>query len=274
MQTKNKKALSNIILISLIISIIGMLVILISFNQYFNFIKEESSKKECSILFSQIKGKPTFYNQENFKPNIKLINLISKKCPYDDKKQTNKNNLKNIQNVITNCYEKTNFGSDILNSQSYGTSICLFCGRILIENQINNFDEKLSKQIKQNKKLFKNSTQIINLNSKYLDSKILKKNIEKNSYISVFYHIEKEELNSSIFLKTKSKLINYFSKKSQTFQLGNYYLNRITKKLESFGGIFLVYDINYNNQKKINIEKQNNQILKNCDILIIPQNSN
>jgi hypothetical protein len=230
------KSITNSSIILLIVGLIFLIIAssfiqnIINGGQYYNDINL------CKDFFSKINGNSIYFKKENgkYKPNEKLINIIETICPSKKIEINSNNDLKRVSELILNCHYEFNKGEDIFRGKFEETSICVYCGKINIKNNLNlnSPGETIIKNLKENDKYYDliTSQTSINLNENFISNDNYLNHIFKESNnLFLFYQIKSKkldpqeniikktinEINSeySEYLKSDNKIINYFSKK-------------------------------------------------------------
>jgi len=262
-------------IISVIISIVTLLLLI---PIMLNFLEEgdyQTSTIACSNFFQNIDGKPMFFTNEldNFDPS--LITGIAGSCPSKTVQVTNKD-VTNAVSLIKDCWFKSGLGADIFAANSKGLGICLYCGTIISDEEIVNFNELLKAELKLEKdsSLFKNNSQIINLNPIFLDS--LPSSINEDKFIQVFYYTyrpeypNRDKLTFTNFLRDTigTSFSKFVGSTSSYGSIINYYVSSST--IESFGGVLVDTQIN-NNDKNLD-DTKNIISYRDCTVIIPDKN--
>ncbi len=138
---KGNVVYSKILLIIIAIFSFIVLVIFISFQ--IGDSKYESSLIECNFFVDNMKPDETFFNRLT-EPKGILIKTLAGTCPSKTIEIRNKN-VEPLAELSKDCYYKMANGRDIMAANSYGKSICVFCGFAKAENDISDLGSKLEK---------------------------------------------------------------------------------------------------------------------------------
>lgn len=279
---KNKKAFSQYFIVSLIIVIITLILLLFYINSNINNFRYRQSLNECNIFFNNIKGKPLYFGNKLDEIQISLINSISKLCPSKTIK-VSENKIKDAAKLIDDCAYKTGVGVNFLGSNLRGESICIYCGKIITENEILDFKKKLSNELKKEQYIHifdkndKNSRSTINLNEVFLgENGAIPSKISKDMSASVFYYIEAPKFPSTdrtTFLTFLSdfygtKLSKLVGEQGSVFSFGNWFLNQKTPDyFDVYSGILVTHQ----SEKEIEFGDTNNLVKFRDCYTIIPE---
>lgn len=187
MQMKNKKAITVMSIITLILGVITLILGISLVSDVTTNAKYSASILECKTIFDDIKGKPTYWNDKDTKL-FALTNLVSNSCPSKDV-EVSKNIIEPAAELIEDCFKKTGTGVDIMGANSQNKNVCLFCGFIKSQSELNNFDEKLIIELEKEKyNILKEETQTTNTNQYFLYNKeFIPKSITKDKPLAVIY---------------------------------------------------------------------------------------
>ena len=279
---RTKKALVNWQIILVILAVITFIIIFFWAKDALDDSRYETSLFECNQLLSSAVSTPmsslTFF--KDGEPRLDFINAIETKCPSKEI-SISKNNIDDAADLVYDCWQKTGKGVEILNSNSYGESICLFCGYIKSDDTISNFDEKFKEEIK-NKKyqdLFQSSSQILSLNNDTLLD-LLPKNLDSENPILIMYFIYKPEYEGSSFADTtfhlaKDKVLNFITSFGGSVAAVTKMID--SNDVQSLGGIYLQSWSNADTSKDFSKANQLTVAQKNskipCKTFIIPNDN-
>ncbi len=180
---KNKKSIHWSNINSLIIGIITLIIL----SVYINNLIEESNYKNsiliCSSSFKEISGKNSFFDSGGINNNF--VKLISNNCP---SKTIEDSSIRDSVDLVLDCYYKTNKGNNIFANSAIGETICLYCGDLKFNKDIENFNKKFINELKKRKINF-SEQETKNLNQYFLlNEYLLPKNIKKGDILIVNYY--------------------------------------------------------------------------------------
>jgi hypothetical protein len=96
-----------------------------------------------------------------------------------------------VADLIEDCWRKSGAGADIMPSGAHDMNLCVVCGSVEAKGEIENFREKVLKELNKSEFVFDSDTQTTNLNEALFKSNYLPDTLEKGDKMSVFYYIEK-----------------------------------------------------------------------------------
>ncbi len=289
---KNKKALSMTFVVTLIISIVFLLIFYSYQSGILKTAQYESKILECETFMNGVEGKALFFSNDLSKPTFTLLNSISQICPLKTE-EISKNSLDSASELVQNCYREGGSGVDIMGANSNGNNICIFCGFLESKEEIENVNEKLVEEFKdeKNKKLFEDK-ETSNLNKYFLnEEQNIPNSISQNNPIAVIYISHKieeyksdakdnflfDDLNrdaDEIYESTKTEVSKLFGEMSPTL---NQFLS--SANTQTLTGVYL-QSWDYDNHIKDLVEKEsptinpsNYPLNINCQNLVIPINS-
>jgi hypothetical protein len=283
---KNKKGLSWIIVVLLIVSLTAFIVIFLYSTNIIGQSTYESDILKCSILFSQIQGKPKFFSNELDEPTLEFERLTSNSCPSKDIKIT-ENSAKNSAELVQDCWAKTGKGVDFFGANTNDLSICVYCGRIQSKDNIEDFNSKFNEIIIDEKyqSLFE-ETEIINSNENFIKNPSnIPSKVNQDTSIGVFYFAYKPKIEclsdeGFSFTGCKEKLQISFSKFVGNFggwfTTGAYLTSSGEESYRPTTGI-LLGSIDENKENKfvensVPIGDKGDKQLE-CDLLIVPNDN-
>ena len=143
---KNKKASQQFRIVSLILVIIFLSMMLFYSNNVLADASYQSSILECGNLFKNLDNSKAFFGEDLNKPSKKLFDAVSGICEAKDV-EVSKKSVKNAGSLVNDCHRKTGEGLNIFNEIEEGVSVCVYCGLIKSDDEIDNFNELFSKEL-------------------------------------------------------------------------------------------------------------------------------
>lgn len=279
----NSKAITTFVLVIIITSVITLLIIFLYSSTLIGESKYESSLMQCSILFNQINGKPNFFGNELNEPSEEFKTMLSKTCSSKEYKIT-KNSVVNAGQLVQDCWAKTGKGVDFFGANTNDLSICVYCGKVKTNDNINDFNTQFTNEINKEKytSLFE-ETEMINSNENFLKNPSnLPTSIDRDNSIGVFYFAYRPKIeclgNDGLsFEACKEQLQITFSKFigsfGNWFTTGAYLTSSGEEAYRPTAGI-LLGKIEENKENKfvenrVPISSDNSKSLE-CDLLIVP----
>jgi competence protein ComGC len=199
MMIKNKKAISLMFVVLLIISIVFLLMGLIFQSTILKESKYQTNIAECQTFLNSVNGKALFFGNGFDSPTFTLTNSISEICVSKDV-EVSKNNLNSAKELIQSCYAQGGEGTDFMGANSNGQNVCIFCGFIKAQEEIPNFNDKLVNGFKDKKfDNFFEEKETTNLNEYlYNDSNNLPESLQEGDRLAVIYFSHKQEYKSEV----------------------------------------------------------------------------
>lgn len=255
---KQKKSNTNMILVSVILSILTLLIVITIYFNISNDLKINNQAKTCSQFLTNINAfQKTYFGSNKNLPNLELKKTIENVC---FKKNINDKNINQINNLIENCWIQAGSGINFL--ANYKGSICILCGQIQTKNPTKLKTKYLQNTNKLNPNL-KKEIEGTNLN-KYT---LFQENFFPNSNkINIIYYIEQKQ-NPNSLTKTTQQINQKIKEQFYKFQILELFSNipntlQTTKNSNYVSAIILSEE----NNKTIKI---NNKQIK-CNYLYIP----
>lgn len=187
---KNKKADTKT---TIIIGLILAIAVLVIFSNWMisnsKVARYETSIMECNRFFNNI---PTSFFDNDGNPKSEFYDTVEKLCP--SKSEEVGSNVRNVADLVSDCYMKAGNGVDFYSELSDDQSICLYCGKVTTKDTIEDFDEKFLKAINEDRysNLFDISVESVNTNMIYLNDSInIPKTLEEDKSVGVFYYLVK-----------------------------------------------------------------------------------
>ncbi len=239
----NKKAIANWIIITTIISLIFLLTYSYYINDFITNSKYETSKIQCSQIFNLINKNPnTYFIGDRGKLNLEKI--LTNNCDSGEYEIENEK-IQNAKKAILDCFQKTSNQINIIpSSQTSVRTICLQCGIINTNEKIENFNEKLLNELKEEtKKLTTSKDSAKNLNEIFLlNEMVIPETINEDEKIILTYFITKVssyEDEKTKFEKIKNLIdtgINLFSSQAENVITGMSLLKISKSNSNNFNG--------------------------------------
>lgn len=281
MYKKNSKGITWPILIGIILAIIVFIIIVFFTNASAKESEYQTSILTCQKFIKSIEGKPAYFTDKYNEFTKTLIDSIAKICPYKNTQISSKN-IDPALTLIKDCYAKTAKGYDFLPNSATNMSLCIYCGRIQIKDDIDNLKEQFDHKLQEDKykDLLNSDSQAINLNPVLFDS--IPQNIDSSEDITLFYYITNPPLRDEN-TDTTTWLANNIGRPlsniiGSTSNIGSkinyYYLNNkfVGKIVETYSGIIITTQIKYDDTNEKEFENIQNQISKKDCFVIIPDN--
>jgi len=246
MKHSKKAGLMNNKIIAIVISVLTLLIIIGSITEILpSNTNYQQSILGCSQFLDQVDGKPMFFDIGMDKPTIKFIDATKSYCPSGEYKISEDEIFKGAK-LIDDCWEKAARGENILGRNVQESNVMLYCGDLIIKEDIDGFGEKLREKIDEKKYDLFNQDESVNLNNLTLSKDILSKTIgdvKEDEKISVFYNIyvnQSAEFSFNRWMSMSAGLIGGVP------LLISYELT--TSEFDSYSGIVLVKEL----EKQIN----------------------
>ncbi|MFW6285788.1 MAG: hypothetical protein ACOC16_01295 [Nanoarchaeota archaeon] len=270
----NKKCISLYFLVILIVSLVSLVVLIFFITSVMEDSKYDNSIIECQSFLKGIHGQTTYFGEHynSFQP--KLINSIATLCSLKQV-EIDDENIKLAVDLVEDCWRKSGPGKDILPQGAHEMNLCILCGEIEAMEDVNDFDERLNRELDKNDYIFSNDIESINLNKPLFKSNYLPSKLEKNQKISVFYYIEKpyikpENINfKTYFDDTLGRTLRDFIGSSQRGKiLNNILLNDVLvgEFVSTYAGVVLTSNKEYDLSDFDNI--QHNIDYRDCFVII------
>lgn len=269
--SKNKKALSMMMIIALMISSITLVILFLYINSQVENYRYSESIIACSFLFKNIDGKPTYFGSGLDTISPKLIDEIAKQCSSKKIEITSKS-INSAAELISNCYAKTGSGEDIFGANVKNQKVCLYCGEIKAKEDIINFRTKLNTELKKPKysSIYSKESEIENYNE--FNMQLVPKDLKTGESTTVFYYVYRTDIAKNadfktfakdMYLSSLSKLVGDIGPISTTL---NFYASE--NVLKTYGGIILTKTIE--NKDETDLKQFTNSISKEDCTVIIP----
>lgn len=192
LRTNKNASLIHSNIVFLILAIITILLIISTVNIYFQSSEYAQSNLACNLFFKNIEGKSAYWGPNTDTLQIKLINGIENLC---SSKEVNidEKSISDAAQIVKDCWFKTAEGVDIFGNNVRGQGICVYCGRIIVGEDIENFNELFENELKKEryKNLFSRNTDAINMNARFM--KLVPEMLEKGDNLDVFYYTYQPE---------------------------------------------------------------------------------
>jgi len=272
----NKKALSMISIVFLLIAIFTLLFLLNLTYSKFNNNTYDLSISSCALTFKNAHGKLIFYNKEG-KINSNLINLLAISCPSKSinvkEKEINK-----VSDLILDCFDKSSKGLDIFPNKVKDDGICLYCGTVKTPNEISDFSGKLNENLKKKKYkslFYTNLSSSVNLNEIYLSKSNIPNSISSQRDMAIYYYIYKpqfpknQDITFSTYLKDEV-LGGALNKISDLGNVPSSISNLIYPKLtQTYSGVIIADQKEYHDGEILN--KDRSSLAKKSCTIVTPK---
>lgn len=249
---KNKKGITWVYLTAIIISIVTLMLIAFYINSITNSWNYESSIQECSFLMKNSHDNKGFFGNNLNRIELTFSRTVSEVCSAKDI-EVNSRSISRASNLINDCHVKFGSGTDFLGNGVRGESVCIYCGRIKVREDIDDFSTKLIENLnKSHPKLNSKETQIINLNDAFLFNQtsylnIFLRSVSKNDELAVFYTISRPDVSSTatswggatqeVVAEYTNILLRWGA--NQVSIVGNVYNKFTGSRIPSMGGVVL-----------------------------------
>ena len=205
MLKSSKKGLSIGFLTALILAIVTLIFILVKAYGMLDDADYEGSLLNCNLLFNSMQGKPDFFGDGLDSPTEKFKKLVASTCPFKDF-EISKSSYKNAAQLTKDCWFKGAQGSDILGANVENFGICVYCGQLTSEEDMDfrkGFLEEIGKD--EYKSMFEQDSSSLNANAAYLlgespenpeekDLSPIPDRIGAGNAVGVFYYIYKPKI--------------------------------------------------------------------------------
>lgn len=144
-QSRRASALPMQYLVAIIIAAFSLIVLLVLINT-FSDTDYTRSIQQCAYLFTEAghpMNKAGLTGAKLDRVSSAMEQLLRTNCHSITYEITN-SDLSSLRNLITECWRKTNQGDDILGPFSEGKALYLYCGSVVAEQGVRDFDSKLS----------------------------------------------------------------------------------------------------------------------------------
>lgn len=181
-------------LIFIIISFVTLLLTLFSFyNNWFSSSDSLIDYTECRLALSSltITEIRQIYSSTSTQYDSRIKDILVEACKFN-KVEITDDNLANAKNLVQSCHRRFLEGKDILKFEDQGSTFCMYCGSIKAKNQVDDFNKKFSKFMKEDTYFVNNSKETISLNNETIYSQDrLPLIIPANDFVDVMYFIHR-----------------------------------------------------------------------------------
>lgn len=283
---RNKWGITFMFVILMILSLITMLVLIFYSTGVLASNEYEIKVEQCRLLIDNVEGKSDYFGNSLDKPSQKFSQAFEKTCPKKDFEVTQKS-VSNAAYLAEKCFRESNYGEDFLGSLVNGLSVCFYCGRVVSDSFVSNFDEMFLKEIRKDKyKSLFEEAEINNTNSIFLNkSEYIPDSVGNENDIGVFYYIYRPEVKCILDDDSQKAQVSNCADSFQTsfskfvggwggiYQSGVYLAT--SSEVRPLGGVLLanieVVDVLNPVSSEIKVGKQNLGFL--CDVVFVPESS-
>jgi hypothetical protein len=197
MVRKNKRGgleIEQIIYVGVSLIMLVLMIILIS-----TFLGDDYDARvtECNFFMENVDGKPKYFGDTLDILTLSFKSTIGGLCPSKDV-TLEEEKLSDSAKLIKSCYNIIGDGEDFFGANVDDKSVCVHCGFIKVEDNINDFNKKLPKVLENEKyiSLFDETDELVNTNKLFLSNKVLPNSVSDGDYLRVLAYAYKPSYNS------------------------------------------------------------------------------
>jgi hypothetical protein len=276
MVRKNKRGgleIEQIIYVGVSLIILVLMIMLIS-----TFLGDDYDAKvtECKFFMENVDGKPKYFGDSLDIVTLSFKSTMGGLCPSKDVILKQEKLTDSIE-LIKSCYNIIGAGEDFFGANVDDKSVCVHCGFIKVEDNINDFNKKLPKVLENEKhiSLFAEDDELVNTNKLFLSDKILPNLVSHGDYLRVLAYAYKPSYNSekttfydgvtNVFSTTVSRYFGKYISSTGSFLLSDSLVGGFSGVVvEPFDG----YE-QFSTSREVNFTTGSSSL--GCDVVIVPK---
>jgi hypothetical protein len=253
-----------------------ILVLMINFITIYFGDSYDSEVIECNFFMKNVDGKPKYFGSGLDMATSLFKNSVSGFCPSKDV-VLKENNFVDSAKLIKSCYSIIGAGEDFFGANIDDKSVCVHCGFIKVEENINDLNNKLHTVLENDKyvSLFAEDGDLVNTNKLFLSDKVLPNSVSDGDYLRVLAYAYKPSYNSkntnffdgvtNLFSTTVSKYFGIYISSAGSFLLSDSLVGGfsgvVVEPFDSYGQFSASREV---------VFKSGGSSL-GCDVVIIPE---
>lgn len=240
------------------------LILMIFFVKNILFIEYDSSVMECNFFMSNVNGAPTYFGDGTNEITHKFLGTVASICPMKNV-EVDEDNLNDLAKLMGSCYKAMGSGNDFFGANVENKSICMECGFMNVDENVDKFNSKFSKVLEDDrfKSLWDDDNELINGNPITLNISSLSDSVfEGDTYMVVYYAFRPESGN---FFDSISAFFGNHVSASASYLFSS-------NNGGGVSGIFLAeWDENVEFKTNKSVSFQSSGVSINCDNVITPE---
>lgn len=186
----SKKALSNSAIVGIVLAVVFLIVASANILSYLDGIGYEQSLVSCSQFFKSVNGDEIYFDKLN-EPTKKFEQAFANSCVAKTI-ELNEDNVQELVELTDDCWSKFGKGREFIGPYMLKTKLCFYCGKAVVDDEINNFNGKFEEEMLKTPHNLNQSYSTVNLNSGYLSKHSLPHKLNEGDNVSVIYTIYKD----------------------------------------------------------------------------------